>query len=283
MGAAAPTAARVEKAEGLPADVRAPLRDLILALADSKRVLGLRYSDRMLGAPTLEAGIAASSMAQDEWGHGRLTYALLGDLGEDPKRLEHERAGSEYRSTPSLDAELRSWSDTVAVALLVDTALSTQYGALVDSRYGPLQNRVQKLLDEERFHFQYAAAWIRRIAAVPALRDELRDALAHHLPEALRWLGRDDDPGTRRLLEEGVVRAGPSELRARFLARVGPLLAEAGLAADLGISGEGEAWRVEGETDWTGWDPATRRAGGALDEATAARARGDLNRAMLLD
>jgi hypothetical protein len=35
--------------------------------------------------------------------------------------------------------------------------------------------------------------------------------------------------------------------------------------------------------DWSGWDDATRRGGGSLDEATAARARGDLNRALLLD
>ena len=76
---------RIEKAAELGDEARQALRALILSLADSKRVLGLRYSDRMLGAPTLEAGIAASSMAQDEWGHARLTYALLGDFGDEPK------------------------------------------------------------------------------------------------------------------------------------------------------------------------------------------------------
>ena len=43
---------------------RQALRDLILALADSKRILGIRYADWVLGAPELEASIAASSMAQ---------------------------------------------------------------------------------------------------------------------------------------------------------------------------------------------------------------------------
>ncbi len=162
-----------EKAEQLPEDVRAPLRDLILALADSKRVLGLRYSDRMLGSPTLEAGIAASSMAQDEWGHARLTYALLGDLGDEPKALEHERPASGFRSIAALDVGVDGWPGMVAAALLVDSALSVQYAALLDSRYTPVHNRVQKLLDEERFHFQYAAGWARRIAQVPELRGEL--------------------------------------------------------------------------------------------------------------
>ena len=113
-----------ERADQLPEGVRGPLRDLILTLADSKRVLGLRYSDRMLGAPTLEAGIAASSMAQDEWGHARLTYALLGDLGDDAKALEHARPASEYRSIELLDHDLAGWSAMTAAGLLLDTALA---------------------------------------------------------------------------------------------------------------------------------------------------------------
>ncbi|HYH78441.1 MAG TPA: Phenylacetic acid catabolic protein [Longimicrobium sp.] len=272
-----------EKAEQLPDDVRAPLRDLILALADSKRVLGLRYSDRMLGSPTLEAGIAASSMAQDEWGHARLTYALLSDLGDEPRALEHERPAAEFRSIAALDAGLESWPAMIAAALLVDGALATQYAALLNSRYTPVHNRVQKLLDEEKFHFQYAAGWARRIAQVPELRGELARALERFLAPALAWLGRDDAPATQRLVEEGIVAAAPSALRARFLARVGPVLEDAGAAGSLGVSRDGDAWAYAGSIDWAGWNDATRRAGGGLDEETAARARGDKNRALLMD
>jgi phenylacetate-CoA oxygenase PaaI subunit len=272
-----------ERADQLPGDARAPLRDLVLALADSKRVLGLRYSNRMLGSPTLEAGIAASSMAQDEWGHARLTYALLGDLGDDPKALEHERTAAEYRSIGALDADLDGWAAMTAAALLVDTALSVQYGALLNSRYTPVHNRVQKLLDEEKFHFQYAAGWARRIAQVPALRGELAGALARYLAPALAWLGRDEDAGTQRLVEEGIVRELPSALRARFLARVGPVLDEVGAAAELGVASGDGGWTYAGALDWAGWNDATRRAGGSLDEETAARARGDKNRALLMD
>jgi len=277
------TAAAFEKADQLPDDVRAPLRDLVLALADSKRVLGLRYSDRMLGSPTLEAGIAASSMAQDEWGHARLTYALLGDLGDDPKALEHERPAAEYRSMDALDAGLEGWNGMIAASLLLDMALTAQYAALVESRYTPVRNRVQKLLDEEKFHFQYAAGWTRRIAQVPELRGPLAAELRRVLPQALRWLGRDEAPGMRRLVEEGIVRDLPSDRRGRFLARVGAVLEETGLAGDVGIARDGEGWRFDGELDWAGWDDATRRAGGSVDEETAARARGDKNRALLMD
>jgi len=275
--------ARVDKAAELPAESRDALRSLILSLADSKRVLGLRYSDRMLGAPTLEAGIAASSMAQDEWGHARLTYAMLGDFGDDPKALEHERTAAAYRSHPALDTGFASWSDFIACMLLIDTALAAQYGALVGSRYAPAQNRVQKMLDEERFHFQYAAGWTRTIAAVPELRDGLAASLARYLAPALRWLGDDGAAGVRHLVDDGLVAADPSALRARVLAKVGPLLREAGMAERLGIAPDGNGWSYGGSLEWAGWDEATRRDGGSLDEQTAARARGDKNRALLLD
>ena len=275
---------RIDRAAELPDDARAALRALVLALADSKRVLGLRYSDRMLGSPTLEAGIAASSMAQDEWGHARLTYALLGDFGDDPKALEHERPAARYRSHPALDAPLASWADFIAAILLVDTALSVQYASLLESRYAPAHNRVQKMLDEERFHFQYAASWTRRMAAVPQVRDELAASLARYLPEALRWLGDDAGPGVRRLVEERLLDAEPSALRTRLLARVGPVLAEAELADGLGMQPvSGGGWTYAPPLPWDGWDEETRRSGGSLDEATAARARGDKNRALLLD
>jgi len=278
------TESRVEKAAELPDDARAALRSLILALADSKRVLGLRYSDRMLGAPTLEAGIAASSMAQDEWGHARLTYALLGDFGDDPKALEHERPAAEYRTHPALDAGFGSWADFIACILLVDTSLVTQYGALVESRYTPAHNRVQKMLDEERFHFQYAAGWVRRMAAVPEVRGELAASLARYLPQALQWLGDDEGPAIRRLVDEGLVSAGPSDLRARFLSRVVPVLADAGLADELGLARrDGGEWSIAQPLSFDGWSEETRRSGGSLDEETAARARGDKNRALLMD
>ncbi|HST57295.1 MAG TPA: Phenylacetic acid catabolic protein, partial [Longimicrobium sp.] len=144
--------------------------------------------------------------------------------------------------------------------------------------------RVQKMLDEERFHFQYAAGWTRKIAAVAELRDELAASMGRYLGPALQWLGDDSAPGARRLVEEGLVTGDASTLRAKFLAKVGPVLEEAGLAEGLGLSRrDGSAFSYEGSLSWDGWNETTRRSGGALDETVAARARGDKNRALLLD
>jgi len=270
MSAPATAQGRVEKSAELGSEVRQALRDLILTLADSKRVLGIRYADWMLGAPTLEAGIAASSMAQDEWGHARLTYALLSDFGEEPRALEHEREGDAYRNVEALDRPLVSWAELIAAALLIDTALSVQYQALAESRYAPAYNRVQKLLDEERLHFAHAEAWALRILESGQVRAEFAEALTRFLDASLRWFGRDEDAPLRALREEGVVTAGAEEMRRQFLGRVSGVLEAAGVEATT--------------PQWEEWDAAFRRASrGGPDPETLSRVRGDKNRAFLLE
>jgi 1,2-phenylacetyl-CoA epoxidase catalytic subunit len=119
----------------LDATLQADLRRLILTLADTKRLLGIRYSDWLLGAPSIEAGIAASGMAQDEWGHARLLYALLKDLGEDPTPVEHDRAPEAYANCDALDAPADDWADVVALMAVVDSALTVLLEAFAEGAY----------------------------------------------------------------------------------------------------------------------------------------------------
>jgi len=278
------TPALIEKSSGLSEQGSAALRSLILALADSKRLLGIRYSDWMLGAPTLETGIAASSMAQDEWGHSRLSYALLSDFGEEPKQLEHGRSADQYHSMQQLDSPFTSWCEMIAASLLLDGALRTQYSALVQSRYSPLHNRVQKLLDEEEFHYQYAAGWAPKLVANPELRKQFATAARRFLTGALTWFGRNDDPALTHLRDEELMACGPDQLRSSFLQNVGPVLEACGVAEEVGLTNDANGWQFNGELDWSGWDDTRRRSGtGGPDDDTLARVRGDKNRAMLLD
>lgn len=233
-----------------------PTRDLILVLADSKRLLGMRYAEWILGAPALEAGIACASMAQDEWGHGRLLYALLKEFGDDVEKLEHGREPGEYRNIELLDSAPESWPDLVIVNALVDTALSVQLDALRAAEHAPLRQRVGKILDEEEFHAAHGAAWLKRIATASSETKKLvNDAVARTLPVILRWFGPSGD-----------------DLRRTFLARVEPLLATAGISAHSTTP------------DFQGFDVATRRTHNrGPDAATIARIRGDKNRAFLMD
>ncbi|MBI4545864.1 MAG: phenylacetate-CoA oxygenase subunit PaaI [Gemmatimonadetes bacterium] len=254
---------------------RTATRDLILVLADSKRLLGMRYAEWILGAPELEASIACAAMAQDEWGHARLLYALLKDLGDDVDRLEHGREPAEYCSLEALDLPPQDWPDLVVLNALADAALTTQCEALLGSAYAPLAQRVEKLLEEERFHAAHGAAWLRRLArAGESARGTLALPLTAALPALLRWLG-PDSPRAAALREAGVVNATGSALRARYLERIAPLLAELGDAAPP---------RAPAAPDFAGFDEARRRVSThGPDAATVARIRGDKNRVFLMD
>ena len=49
--------------EELSAEVRQSLANWLMAMSDTKHLLGLRYAEWCTGAPELEADIAASAMA----------------------------------------------------------------------------------------------------------------------------------------------------------------------------------------------------------------------------
>lgn len=255
----------------LAPEARSALHDLILVLADSKRLLGIRYSDWVLGAPELEACIAASSLAQDEWGHARILYALLKDFGEDAGAVEHEREPSEYRNVEALDRPLESWPDFVVVNAIIDTALTVQLEALTECCYGTLRQRVHKQLDEERFHFGHGSAWLRRLGRSDgAVRSAVQDALDRAWAHAVCWFGPDDFGDV--LTEARLASAMGAALRERFVERAAPLVERSGLMVP------------EVALGFDDWDPVRRRSNREGPDADAVtRARGDRNRAFLMD
>jgi ring-1,2-phenylacetyl-CoA epoxidase subunit PaaC len=261
-------------ADELRDDVRGPVRDLILALADSKRLLGMRYAGWILGAPELEAGIACASMAQDEWGHGRLLYALLKDFDEDVDHLEHGRERNEYANIEVLDAAPESWHELVALNTLVDGALSVQLEAFRESSWPMLKQRVEKMLDEETFHAAHAAAWVRRLAgAGDDSKAAMRVALERCGPAVMRWFGPDSERANA-LVDAGIADAAGSGLRDRFDAKLASLLHGA-----FGASPPDAA-----AATFDGFDETTRRVDTCgPDEQTIRSVRGDRNRAFLMD
>lgn len=269
------TAAGWKAAANVPEALQEPLARVLLSLADNKRLLGMRYSEWILGAPTLEAGIACSAMAQDEWGHGRILYAMLKDFGRDPGPLEHERESDQYLSSELMDTAPDEWPLLLALNALLDTALSVQCQALSESRYTPLHYKMGKLLDEERFHFEHARGWTGRLADTDAGRAALAEAYGAAIGPCLRWFGRSDGEIWLALSAEGVIDGGPDEQRKRWIERVGPMLDAVGLERPSPAGAD---------LDWDGWDDDRRRTGsGGPDDDTLARVRGDKNRSMLMD
>lgn len=254
----------------LDARTRSALERYILSLADSKRLMGIRYSDWNLGAPTVETGIAMSSMTQDEWGHARLLYAMLKDLDIDPVAVEHERPAAEYANVGPLDSQFPDWAATVAGIVIVDGALSAELAGFAAGSFEPAQTRCQKMLSEEEFHASLGAAWYRRLAASSEeAQTLLRKATDRFLPAVLAWLGAEDD-AARALVDLNVTTPAADKLAA-FKDAVRDVLAAGGVDVDA----------VEPDTE--GWDDERGRGPGHPDHDTVERARGDRNRALFVE
>ncbi|MDH3271282.1 MAG: phenylacetate-CoA oxygenase subunit PaaI [Gemmatimonadota bacterium] len=248
---------------------RDALRRLVLSLADSKRLMGIRYSDWLLGSPSIETGIATSSMAQDEWGHARLLYSMLKDLDIDPVPIEHDRASEEYASVAPLDEEMPDWAALVAAICLVDGAMTTMLESFAEGSFEPARGRVPKMLAEEEFHASLGSAWFKRLAGAGGDAHRLLgEATRAMIPDLLAWVGADDGPA-RAMVEAGVIGDADGRVVA-FRDRVRALTALVDVDVDAVVPSED-------------WDPARARSPGHPSEEAVERARGDRNRALFVE
>ncbi len=252
--------------DGPPAGaLREALEELLLAMADDELVIGFVDSEWTGIAPLLEEDVAMSSLAQDEIGHARALYALLGGLtGRDPDAIAFDRPADDFRHARLLDAGRGDWAATIARRYLYDTADSARLEALARSSWGPLAGLAAKIRREETYHLLHAEAWVRRLADGG---DEPRTRLAGALDRlgAEAWSVLAPLPGEPLLLDAGILPATSDELDARWRSRVEPVLRSAGLPvpgpAPAGVDprgDHGEAFRwLHGElTSVRRLDPA---------------------------
>jgi phenylacetate-CoA oxygenase PaaI subunit len=244
---------------------------LIERLADNKYYLGRRYAEWCSGAPTLESGVAAAAMAQDELGHARAIYPLLRDLAPanaDPRAIDPDTR-THFVNVAALDQEFGGWPDFVAANFLLDTAFSIVFEAAQQSSFEPLAARSRKVLQEERVHAMHGEAWVRRLARdEPAVRRALESALLSMWDETLCWFGPPDQTGP--LAEAHVLDASPDALRARFLAVVGPTIMASGVKLPVRRGADSASWELTRALPWSAWDASTYR----LEAHPAASGRG---------
>jgi phenylacetate-CoA oxygenase PaaI subunit len=227
------------------ATAKACMASLVGSLADNKAALGRRYAEWAISAPTLESAVAAAAMAQDELGHARSTYPVLKALGAEVSDDETVTG----RPLALLDDQLPDWTSFIAANLLIDGVLTTFVAACAESSITPLAQRAKKILQEEGSHRVHGEAWAKRLCRSgererSALVDRLEETWAH----AGRWIGPGDDPGYAAALEHRMIQtdqAGQRKLVRSWLTEL--------------LESEGASVTLDDPTDWSGWDPATRR------------------------
>ncbi len=208
----------------------APLADLIIRLADSKNLLGRRFSEWTNRAPALEAAVAAAAMAQDELGHARSLYAALQSTPDSPEAYLREAPlkREHLLGLPMLEKPFEHWADFVAACALYDRALTSIFEAGRNSRYEPLRQRAAKILQEERFHRLYGEGWLKRLATSSAqTRRAAQVAVDQAWTPTANWIGTLYN-GT--LVAEGILAESAADLRARWIVETKALLTDCQLA-----------------------------------------------------
>ena len=253
----------------------AQLRSTLVALSDTKLLLGYHYGEWTFGPPAIEAGIAACSMAQEEFGHTRLLNGVLKrefDLEIDA--LADERPPHAFASIAFLDHPLESWAELVAANAVVDLALSLVLSSFEGGDFQALSRAVPKMLLEERFHAEHAEGWVRVIEAGEARpRESLARALARALRDAAAFFG---PPGhDADLLRSGARTVDDEALRRRLFGRIAGLVED---PATIGLEQLGEGWSLIEPLDWDPWDADRRRlAAGGPDQSMLDELRGTKN------
>lgn len=214
---------------GADGDVRDASAELLLGIADDEFVLGFWDSEWTGIAPLLEEDVAMSSVSQDEIGHAKAWYELLADMtDDDADRLAFGRSPDDYRHAALMNHARTDWAFTIARRFLYEHADAVRLEALSRSSDTRIAELAAKMRREETYHLMHFDVWLRRLAAV----DEARNRLV----AALERLGGDAASvftplaGEAALHAAGVLPDTMETLRARWLARVGAILAELGLA-----------------------------------------------------
>lgn len=256
-----PTAASDTDIDG-PLDddaVAQGLVNLLVVIGDNKYFLGRHLSTWAVGAPGLEAAVALAAISQGHLGQARALFPFVDELAGDYVQIGTPDTGRERRyNITALDDEFEDWPQAAATLFLVDPALDIILRALGETNE-ELERRIGRVLEESRFHFEFARGRIAHLLATyPNARDQLVEHLGTISLEVLAWFGPPDEEGVAAMKEAGVLQLGNDEMRTTWLDVVGPTLVEHDLAADLGISGSPGSWRHP-EIPWDDFDGLQRR------------------------
>jgi ring-1,2-phenylacetyl-CoA epoxidase subunit PaaC len=210
-------------AQAVAPDLKQPLIDLLLALADDEFVLGYWNSVWTGVAPMLEEDVASSSIAQDEIGHARLFYSEVATLTGTPlDQIAYGRKPEEYRHAQLMDHHRGDWAFTMARQFLYHIADQLRLEHLSTSTYLPLAQAVAKIEHEEVYHQMHVHAWLERLAeSTPEAHQRLVQALERLWPDALGLF--EPFPSEDLLLGTGILTIASASLQQEWLAAIAPL------------------------------------------------------------
>ncbi|WP_160148806.1 Phenylacetic acid catabolic protein [Amycolatopsis alkalitolerans] len=173
----------------IDAEVREPVQDELLCLADTKLVLGNWFAECVMNGKSLPDFAAMLGMCTASYGQTRAIYRYLDLLDHSYGHLEKGRAAGEIRSMDLLDEPPRDWPDFIISIWLAEQASWSMASGFLRSPDRTIAGIARKIGEEAYFHLKYASGWLRILNGADDDRGRAREALSLRWPLALRWFG----------------------------------------------------------------------------------------------
>ncbi|MBI3410801.1 MAG: phenylacetate-CoA oxygenase subunit PaaC [Planctomycetes bacterium] len=171
----------------LPNELKQPLVELLLSVADDKFILGHRNADWTGLAPILEEDIAFSSLSQDEISHAIAIYQIAAGLvGSTADKLAYARKPDEYLCAELVElSDEFNWAIAVCRNFFCDHHDYLRLGRLAHSSYVPLAQLAGRLVAEEQIHVQHVDMLLKRLGhGDTESRERMQSALDRLAPLA---------------------------------------------------------------------------------------------------
>ena len=211
-------------------NLKRPLVELLLALADDKLILGHRNSDWTGLAPILEEDIAFSSLAQDEIAHAQAIYQLAATLTDrSADDLAFGRDPADFRCAAIVELpDDFDWAFAICRRFFCDRFDLVRLRRMARSSYKPLADLAARLAAEEHVHVEHADAWLGRLGSGT---DESRDRMQAALGRLTGVAGSLLEPveGQTGLEAAGVFPPGDTDLFGQWSRDLAEVIKAAGL------------------------------------------------------
>lgn len=222
-------------------ELKAPLTQLLLSIADDKLMLGHRASDWTGLAPILEEDIAFSAISQEEIAHASALYDVVAELnGGRADAIAFGRAPQEYRC-----AELTvlpddfDWAKAIVRQFFCDHFDVLRLKRLSQSSCHTLASLAKRMHAEEATHVEHADTWMAHLGKGDEVsKKRMQAALDVLAPHAAMLFESTDE--VAMLEKNGVYPPGDESLFEQWKSDVLRVAGDAGLSLDVSPPSENE-------------------------------------------
>lgn len=185
----------------------------LLAISDTKLVLGNWYAECVMNGRSLPDFAAILGMCTANYGHTRAIYQYLAAHGRDYVHLERGRGPDDVRSMNLLDEAPANWEDFIVSTWLAELATWMLTSGFLKQRDRVVAGLAKKIGEETYFHLKYAHGWFRVIGEGERETRRFQDSYARRFPLALQWFGPEEEEDPAAEMRDAPI----SKLRQEFV------------------------------------------------------------------